>query len=798
MGEDFYENFETWKKITEEQSRNKNGTSIEQRVIIEGDEEPEDTAIIAKTEPPEPGEADEADLPGENTRSVEKGAMKETDGMAESEPEGEPEELEELAGAEEPEGFSDPAGTVSEKKFFTDLASETPEAGVKPDRDDDTAVEFTERGKDGDTPAPGIAKQADDAAAVTAGSEDRGGAAEDTDGLTVDRKKEIEDENEVMRRAAMQVMTGDSGLKPEAEKNVPEEGEKETPSFEEQIAEPEPDTSEKGFSFEPDAAAGDESINQAALQFLSLSEETGTHGMEKEELGAEPPPEVLPDLFFNGDAEGMEGDIHDEVREANGLDEGELKFEQVESSLFGESADEYGEEEGEEELDNGITGDRRKGEKDKIDFTALRTKQRVPRLKKTLVLSLTIGFVGIFLILVNILIGNSRRKQEEAERNRQTYLDQGEGFTLGDYKNRGGNTGDDFEELPEDKFVPIAPPAYEPITKAPPAAPPSGVVRAAPVSSSRYSESDLEAIRAKIRKEAGYGGDGAGTVASGQMEQIGNMALNPAMMGTAGMGTIPSKDEYMSDRINDIASLVNATSGGGKAAAQEENRNNGRYTEAGRYNAENSGAGDFSYLGENVLFPGTIITAVLQSRIDTDYPGPIFARVSENVYDSKTGKNLLIPQGTILMGDYSSSSIGVAKVQIAWKQMIVNYDDVSYQMSLGGMAGVDRSGRAGIGGTLDDHYFEWLKAAGIVSLFTMLNSEVSYQMGSQKSPQVRELMETNQAIVNELGTRIMERALDIQPTVRVANGKSVSVAVNTALTLRPFAAIKAEGRYIRR
>ncbi len=201
---------------------------------------------------------------------------------------------------------------------------------------------------------------------------------------------------------------------------------------------------------------------------------------------------------------------------------------------------------------------------------------------------------------------------------------------------------------------------------------------------------------------------------------------------------------------------------------------------------------------DNAIFPGTIIHAVLVSRIDTDYPGPIHARVTENIYDSKTGRHLLIPQGTVLQGNYSSAAIGVSKVQIAWEAMVVNFNGVAYQVSLGGMAGVDKRGRTGIAGTLDDHYFEWLKAAGVISLFTMLNSEINYQAKAQKSANVKELIDVNQGVVNQLGDRILSRAMDIQPTVRVANGKAVSVSVNKALILRPFAAFEAEQRYVRR
>jgi type IV secretion system protein VirB10 len=487
--------------------------------------------------------------------------------------------------------------------------------------------------------------------------------------------------------------------------------------------------------------------------------------------------------------------IEDELQDINGEDQ--QRVDQVGADLFGYSTEESDEVEDQEELDNVLPGKREKEQK-KVSFKELRTKGGVPRLRKSLVLTIMISLIGIFLLLVNILIGMNRREQERLERERQSFLEEGDAFTLGDYKNRVDDRNEDNYNEPDDIFIPKAPPAYDPIPAARPASERPSVATVPRTAAPLFSESDLEAIRARIKKEGGYGDGGT----TGQIFDPGMSNINTINQGIPGSaGTIPSRDEYMSQRINDIASLVNAAGGGGSRLREEsdnnENKNNGRYTQAGNYNSENQGAGEISYLTDTALFPGTIIHAVLQSRIDTDYPGPIFARVTENVYDSKTGKRLLIPQGTILMGDYSSSSIGVAKVQVGWKQMIVNYNDVAYSVSLGGMAGVDKSGRAGIAGTLDDHYFEWLKAAGIVSLFTMLNSEVSYQMGSQSNSQIRELLGTNQAIAGELGTRIMERALDIQPTVRVANGKSVSVAVNAVLYLRPFDEIKAEQQYVR-
>jgi len=82
-------------------------------------------------------------------------------------------------------------------------------------------------------------------------------------------------------------------------------------------------------------------------------------------------------------------------------------------------------------------------------------------------------------------------------------------------------------------------------------------------------------------------------------------------------------------------------------------------------------------------------------------------------------------------------------------------------------------------------------------LFTMLNSEMAYQTQAMKNSQLRQLMDINQGVVNQFGNKIMDRALNIQPSVRVPNGKAVSVSVNAPLSLRPFKAFKAEQKWIR-
>lgn len=251
---------------------------------------------------------------------------------------------------------------------------------------------------------------------------------------------------------------------------------------------------------------------------------------------------------------------------------------------------------------------------------------------------------------------------------------------------------------------------------------------------------------------------------------------------------MPSKEEYISSALAGITR--------NNEASQYERVNNGRITQNGAYEHDNEDGGKITMLGKNVLFPGTVIDAVLISGINTDYPANIIARVTENVYDSETGKNLLIPQGSLLQGAYSSSSIGISKVQVAWDILIISKNGISYMTTLGGMAGVDAQGNAGIKGSINDHYFSYLKAAGIMAMFTVITSEIESSMAG-KTKVAQDVIEDTNTLAGSIGEKLVNRVIDVQPTVTVKNGTRISVSVNTPLPLIPFDSYKAKERFVR-
>ena len=116
------------------------------------------------------------------------------------------------------------------------------------------------------------------------------------------------------------------------------------------------------------------------------------------------------------------------------------------------------------------------------------------------------------------------------------------------------------------------------------------------------------------------------------------------------------------------------------------------------------------------VMAGSVIPAVLIGGINSDLPGPVLAQVSENVFDSATGKSLLIPQGSRLIGAYRNASAwGQQRVQIAWQRLIFPN---TASMDLPQMPGTDQGGYAGFADQVNNHYLATFGTAAVMSLIS--------------------------------------------------------------------------------
>jgi len=201
--------------------------------------------------------------------------------------------------------------------------------------------------------------------------------------------------------------------------------------------------------------------------------------------------------------------------------------------------------------------------------------------------------------------------------------------------------------------------------------------------------------------------------------------------------------------------------------------------------------------GENAIWQGTVIPGILITSINTDLPGNVLSRVTQNIYDSQTGRSLLIPQGTLLLARYNSSvSYAQNRVQIVW-DAIIRPDGL--EIDLGGANGVDREGMSGQSAEYQENWFEYLKAAGIIALFSIANAKMTEAAAQYSADETAASVAASGAQVTaQLGENIISRALNIQPRLTVDNGTLINIMLNKTLYLPPVKGNQVTQKYILR
>ncbi|EFI8498314.1 conjugal transfer protein TrbI [Escherichia coli] len=173
------------------------------------------------------------------------------------------------------------------------------------------------------------------------------------------------------------------------------------------------------------------------------------------------------------------------------------------------------------------------------------------------------------------------------------------------------------------------------------------------------------------------------------------------------------------------------------------------------------------------LRAGAVIPGIMLSGINSDLPGQIMAQVSQDVYDTATGKYLLIPQGTRMVGSYSSDiGFGQEGVLIAWQRLV--FPD-GKALDIGSMPGADMAGYSGFRDKVNRHllriYGSALFMTGITAGASMATNQNSNNTGGYEQPSVNS--ELSAALGQQLGqvsAQIIEKNLNVAPTIEIRPG----------------------------
>lgn len=198
-------------------------------------------------------------------------------------------------------------------------------------------------------------------------------------------------------------------------------------------------------------------------------------------------------------------------------------------------------------------------------------------------------------------------------------------------------------------------------------------------------------------------------------------------------------------------------------------------------------AGREAPLSETELKVGTLIPATMISGLNSDLPGQIIASVSQNVYDSATGSYLLIPQGSKLYGTYDSQvAYGQDRILVAWTR--INYPDGT-TLELKGMGALDAAGYAGFADQVDHHYW---KIFGNAFVLGMITGATEAGVSDDNSDDTSTAESVNNGVAeqfSETGSTLIEKNLDVQPTITIRSGYRFNIMLNKDVVLEPYQAI---------
>lgn len=200
---------------------------------------------------------------------------------------------------------------------------------------------------------------------------------------------------------------------------------------------------------------------------------------------------------------------------------------------------------------------------------------------------------------------------------------------------------------------------------------------------------------------------------------------------------------------------------------------------------------------------GKMMSAVLETAINTEIPGSVRGIISRDVY-AEAGNNILIPKGSRLYGSYSTQVVrGQGRVEINWTRLI-RPDGVDLAI---GFVASDQFGRAGISGDVDNKYGPVIANSLLTSVLAVGGAIAAERLsGGNGSSTVTSSPSTgttttsgtaasqvatnvSQSIINTVG-QITGNALDVNPVITVAQGTKMTIIVNGDMTIPPLKSSK--------
>lgn len=181
---------------------------------------------------------------------------------------------------------------------------------------------------------------------------------------------------------------------------------------------------------------------------------------------------------------------------------------------------------------------------------------------------------------------------------------------------------------------------------------------------------------------------------------------------------------------------------------------------------------------------GSIVSAVLLTGVDTSRPGAVIATVTENIYDTVTGRHLLAPQGSRLLGRHEGdSSYGDRRAFLSWERLILPNGK---SLVLDGEPGVDAQGTVGLRGRVDRRLGALATGTLFAGAITTLGQMARDDGGRGEGSFLGDAGDAAAIEGARVGGRLIDRELEVRPAIRIEAGGQVRVLITRDLVLEPY------------
>lgn len=183
-----------------------------------------------------------------------------------------------------------------------------------------------------------------------------------------------------------------------------------------------------------------------------------------------------------------------------------------------------------------------------------------------------------------------------------------------------------------------------------------------------------------------------------------------------------------------------------------------------------------------VLFEGTELETALVNRLDGDFSGPVKVMVTNPVY-SHDRQHVLIPEGTFALGETSKvQGFGQRRLAVIFHRLIM---PDGYTVDLDQFRGLNQIGETGLRDQVNNHYLQIFGSSIALGIIAGAAESSNANTGLY-APGSEAYRSGVAASLSQSSTQVLDRFLNIAPTITIREGHRVKVYFTQDLLLPSY------------